>query len=88
MSLKVENSTSTSQLDRLFSTWNNALHHMNFWLDTVCMYRATAILGRVHTAFFNYHYFSEMTNRPDDTVLARIMTALDLEIKRKLHYHD
>ena len=29
-----------------------------------------------------------MTNMPDEIVLARIMTALDLEFKRTLHYHD
>ena len=52
------------------------------------MYRATAILGRIHTAFFNYHYFGKMTNMPDEIVLARIMTAFDLEFERALHYHD
>ena len=29
-----------------------------------------------------------MTNMPDEIVLAKIMTALDLEFKRVLHYHD
>ena len=29
-----------------------------------------------------------MTNMPDEIVLARIMTALDLEFERALHYHD
>ena len=52
------------------------------------MYRATAILGRVHVDFFNYHHFNEMTNSPDEIVLARIMTALDLEFESVLHYHD
>ena len=47
-----------------------------------------SILGRVHTSFFNYHQFNEMTNMHGETVLARIMTALDLEFKRALHYHD
>ena len=50
--LKMEDSTFTSQLDR----------------------------------FFNYNYFSKMTNIPDDIVLEKIMTALDLEFKRALHY--
>ena len=61
---------------------------MNVWVHTAGTYRATAILSRVHAAFFNYHHFSEMTNMPDEVVLARIMTALDLEFERALHYHD
>ena len=60
---------------------------MNFWVCMAGMYRAKAILGTVHTAFFKYHYFSEMTNMPDEIVLARIMTALDLKFKRALYYH-
>ena len=40
------------------------------------------------TAFFNYNYFSKMINIPDKIVLAKIMTALDLEFERLLHYHD
>ena len=87
-SLKMENSTFSSWLDRLFSIWNNAIHHMNFWVCTAGTYRATAILGRVHTAFFNYHYFSKITNMPDEIVLASIMTVLDLEFERALHYHN
>ena len=60
---------------------------MNFWVHTVDMYRATALLVRVHTAFFNYHYFSKVTNMPDEIVLARIITSLDLEFERVLLYH-
>ena len=59
---------------------------MNFWVCTAGMYRATAILSRVHVAFFNYHYFSEITNMPDEIVLASIVTASDLELERTLHY--
>ena len=51
------------------------------------MYRATAILSRVHTAPPNYNYFSKMTNMPDEILLAKIMTALHLEFERTLHYH-
>ena len=29
-----------------------------------------------------------MANMPDETVLARMMTALDFEFERALHYHD
>ena len=47
-----------------------------------------SIFGRVQVAFFNYHQINEITNMPDEIVLARIMTALDLEFKRALHYHD
>ena len=61
---------------------------MNFWVCIAGAYRATAILGRVHTAFFNYYQFNEMTNMPDEIILASIMTALDLEFERALHYHD
>ena len=61
---------------------------MNFWVHTTGTYRATAILGRDHMAFFNYHHFNEMTNMPDEIILARIMTALDSEFERALHYHD
>ena len=61
---------------------------MNFWICTTGTYRATAILGRVHLIFFNYHHFNEMTNMSDEIVLARIITALDLELERALHYQN
>ena len=61
---------------------------MNFWVCTVGMYRATAIISRVHTAFFNYHSFCKVINMSYEIVLARIMTALDLEFERALHHHD
>ena len=59
---------------------------MNFWVCAAGMYTATAILGKVHTAFLNYNYFSKMINMPDEIVIARIMAALDLEFERALHY--
>ena len=74
--------------EQIISIWNNAVHCMNFRVHTAGMYRATTIPGRVHTAFFNYYYLSEMTNMPDEPVLASIMTALDLELERVLHFHD
>ena len=58
---------------------------MNLWVLTTATYRATAILGKIHTAFFNYHQFNEMTHMPDINILARILTALDLEFERALH---
>ena len=80
-SLEMENSTFTSWLDRLLSLWNHAIHPMNFWVHTAGTYRAAPILGRVHVAFFNYHHFNKMTHMSDQIVLARIMTALDLEFE-------
>ena len=47
-----------------------------------------SFLSKVHIAFFNYHLFNDMTHMPDEIVLARIMTSLDLEFERALHYHD
>ena len=45
-SLTMENSTSTSQLDKLFSICNYAVHHMSFWVHTAGTYRTIAILGK------------------------------------------
>ena len=84
----MENSIFTSQLDILFSIWNNAIHLMNFWVHAMGTYRATAILVKVQTAFLNCNYFCKLTNMSDEIVLAMIMTALDLEFARALHYHD
>ena len=61
---------------------------MNHWIHTVDTDHAMLILGRIHAAFFNYHQFNKMTHMPDEIVLARIMTALDLEFEKALHYHD
>ena len=61
---------------------------MNCMVHTMDMYKATAILSRVHTASFYYHYFSEMTNIPCEIVLARIMTVLDLEFESALHHYN
>ena len=87
-SLEMENTTFASCLDRLFSLWNNAIYHMNYWVHTAGTYRATTILGGVHATFFNYHQFNEICYMPEETVLARIMSALDLEFERTLHYID
>ena len=61
---------------------------MSFWVCTEGTYRATAILCSVHTTFFNYHHFSEITNIPDEIILARIMTPFALESKRAMLYHN
>ena len=61
---------------------------MNYWVHTAGRYRSTSILERVHKAFFNYYQFDAMTYMLDEIILARMVTALDLEFKRALHYHD
>ena len=85
---KMENCLFTLCLDELFNLWNNAVHWMNYWVCTAGRYRSTSILERVHKAFFNYYEFNAMTYMPDEIILARMMTTLDLEFKRTLHYHD
>ena len=47
-----------------------------------------SILGRVHAAFFNSHQIEAMIYMPDEIILARMMTALDLEFENAMHYHD
>ena len=61
---------------------------MNYWVCTAGRYRSTSILEKVQKAFFNYYQFDAMTYMPDGIILARMMTTLDLEFKRALHYHD
>ena len=61
---------------------------MNYWVCTAGRYRSTSILEKVHKAFFNYYQFHAMANMPYEIILARMMTALDLEFKRALHYHN
>ena len=58
------------------------------WVHTAGRYRGTPILGRVHAAFFISHQIKAMIYMPDEIVLARMMTALDLEFKKAMHYHD
>ena len=58
------------------------------WSCTAGRYRATSILGRVYAAFFNSHQFEAMIYMPDEIVLARIMTALDLAFEKVVDYHD
>ena len=45
-------------------------------------------LARVHAACFSCYQFNAMTYMPDGIILARMMTALDLEFEKVLHYHD
>ena len=60
---------------------------MNYLVCTAGRFRTTSILGRVHAAFFNCYQFSAMTYMPNEIVLARMMTALDLEFEKAMHYH-
>ena len=50
--------------------------------------QTTSILEKVHKTFFNYYQFHVKANMPDEIVLARMMTALDLEFEIALHHHD
>ena len=84
----MENSVFTPHLDKLFSLWNNIVHQMNYWVHTFGRYRAMSIFGRVHAAFFNHHQLDAMTYMPDENVLARMMTALELEFEKVMHYHN
>ena len=61
---------------------------MDYWVHTAGRYRAMSILGRVHAAFLNCHQFNAMTYMPDEIVLARMMTTLDLEFEKAIHYHN
>ena len=61
---------------------------MNYWVHTAGRYRAMSILGTVHAAFFNHHQFDAMTYIPDEIVLAKMMTTLNLEFEKALHYHE
>ena len=61
---------------------------MNYWVHTAGRYRSTSILEIVHKAFFNYYQFHAMAYMPDEIILARMMTALDLEFKTASHNHD
>ena len=58
---------------------------MNYWVHAAGRYRSTSILER----FIRHSSITTaMAYMPDEIILARMMTALDLEFKRVLHYHD
>ena len=61
---------------------------MNYWVHTPGRHRATSILGRVYAAFFKGCQFETMIYMPDEIVLARMMTTLDLEFEKVMHYHN
>ena len=68
--------------------WNNTVYGMNYLVHTAGRYRVISILGRVHAAFFNSHQREAMIYMLDNITLARMMTALDLELEKAMHYHD
>ena len=47
-----------------------------------------AICREVHAAFFISHQMQEMIYMPDEIILARMMTAVDLEFEKAVHYHN
>ena len=42
----------------------------------------------MYAVFFNSHQIEAMIYMPDDIILARIRTALDLEFEKAMHYHN
>ena len=61
---------------------------MKYWVHMTRRYISTSILEKVHKAFFNHYQFHAMANMSDEIMLARMMTALDLEFEIALYYHD
>ena len=51
-------------------------------------YKSASIFDKVPKAFFNYYQLHAIAYMPDDSILVRMITTLDLEFKRTLHYHD
>ena len=54
---------------------------MNYWVCTAGRYRSASILERVYAAFVNYNQFDAMTNMPDEIIIVRMVTTLDLEFE-------
>ena len=48
----------------------------------------TSLPGRVHAAFISSHQMKAMIYMPDEIILAKMMTALDLEFDKAIHYHN
>ena len=61
---------------------------MNYLVCISGRYKTTSVLERIHAAFFTSHQIRDMIYIPDEIVLARMMTALDLEFEKAIHYHD
>ena len=61
---------------------------MNDWIHMAGTYRSTIALDKVHVAFFNSNYSSEMTTRVNEHLLAQFMLPLEIEFERALQFHD
>ena len=75
-------------LDTLFIQWNNTVYRMNYWVCTAGIYMAMDVLGRVHTTFFTSHQMQEIIYMPEEIILVRMMTALDLVSEKAMYYHN
>ena len=75
------------QLDRIFSIWNSAIQEISDWIQAAGTYRSTVVLVKVNMAFFNNDDFTEMTTRPNKTLLAMFMLALEIEFEWALYCH-
>ena len=85
---RMENSQSTLHLARLFLQWNTAVYRMNYWVCRAGRHRPMSVLERVHAAFFTSHQMQEMIYIPDESILARMMTVLDLEFEKAMYHHN
>ena len=61
---------------------------MNYWVFTAGRYWVTYVLGKVHAAFFTSHHIETMIYLPDEIILPRMMTALDIELEKAMYYYD
>ena len=61
---------------------------MNYLVHTAGRYRAMSVFERVHAAFFISHQVEAMMYMLNEIILARMMTTLDLELGKAMHYHD
>ena len=61
---------------------------MNYWVCRAGRYRSTSILERTHEAFINCVQFDAMIYMPDEIIIVRIMTVLDMEFEKAMHCHD
>ena len=71
-SLKMENSTFTSELDRSFSIWNSAVHHVSFWVCAAgtCTEQLQILVVSTQLSSTT-NYFSKMINMLDEIVFSK-----------------
>ena len=63
------------QPDRMFIFWDSAIQEISNWIQVAGTFRSTAVLDKVHMAFFNSDDFIDMTTRPNEILLATFMLA-------------